>query len=399
MVAKAFATQASGGQGQQPNLADNELVIPAGYRAGVGIVSYAAHGYPGTGGYIQLGNNFIDCNAAAAGGAVHVNLNYEDQKVPLSIDTADTSYALNVEIVCELRQDAREAWQLATYAAIVTAYQTAKAAYDDQLAAARIRRGVEIGGRNPLLNRRIEREELKKGCLTLLTGSRFEDPDAIVANAAPYEGYPEIEQAQIRARAGRTQFLEQAFEWEQMTYLFYPYFWGRKANWLDIFPLEDVDAKFTDFLRAGAARVVLPVTPAYAEAVLEFLVSGQVPDGPALGIDGALFRSIAAEVRRQQGNVFVARAGTLTVQGGSRDVVGAGTDFGPDDVDRELRVGGAVHRITAVSSDTSIRIAPAHAGADLAGAPFEVGPKLVGQPWPVRVPTSLVYLRDDGAVP
>ena len=68
-------------------------------------------------------------------------------------------------------------------------------------------------------------------------------------------GYPEFDVAEATAEGQVVRFFEQAFEWNNLTYLFYPYFWGRKSRWLDVFPLDDPDPQFRDFLRAGSARV------------------------------------------------------------------------------------------------------------------------------------------------
>jgi hypothetical protein len=204
----------------------------------------------------------------------------------------------------------------------------------------------------------------------------------------------------VLQHASRVQFLEQAFEWDQMTYIFYPYFWGRKQNWLNTFPLDDVDPKFADFLRAGAARVVVPVPLAYADAVLMFLASNEPwPGGSAPTLDDPLFLSIAAELRRQQGADFVERDGTVNVVNGSRNVTGVGTLFTDDDRNREIMIGGAVYRIQGVSSSDAIVLSDPYGGASEDGVTFSVGATLVDRPWTVRLPTSLVLLRDDGRLP
>jgi hypothetical protein len=383
--------------------ADSELVVTEGYRAGIAVVTYSAFGYQGTstGGYIHVGNNWIDAASAAAGGSIHRTLNYEDTKVPVGIVVNDAAFLLTVEIECELTAEKREAWQLATYAAIVAAYRARKAEYDELVARSRVRQGVEIAGRNPLLNRQIERDELKKSCISLLTGTRYEEFTQIDANAVTaYLDYPEIASGAVLQHASRIHFLEQAFEWDQMTYLLYPYFWGRKQNWLNTFPLDDVDPKFADFLRAGAARVVVPVSLVYAEAVLMFLASNEPwPGGSAPTLDDPLFRSIAAELRRQQGADFVERDGTVNVINGSRNVAGAGTLFTEDDRNREIMIGGAVYRIQDVPSIDAIVLSEPYGGATEDGVTFSVGATLVDQPWTIRVPTSLVLLRDDGRLP
>jgi hypothetical protein len=90
-----------------------------------------------------------------------------------------------------------------------------------------------------------------------------------------------------------------------MTYLYYPYFWGRKSNWVEINHITDPDPLFEQFLTAGAARVVVPVPMAYRDAVL-FLLQRDEPlhkkvwgggDRPTL--DDPLYRSVAQEMKNR----------------------------------------------------------------------------------------------------
>lgn len=107
---------------------------------------------------------------------------------------------------------------------------------------------------------------------------------------------------------GKTiQFFEQAFEWENLTYLFYPYFWARKEQWVHKSSIYDNDPLFTKFLQAGSSRVVMPVRPGYNEVVTYFMQTGQIwgKDGnPPLikkedGSLNDLFISIAEELKNQ----------------------------------------------------------------------------------------------------
>jgi hypothetical protein len=95
------------------------------------------------------------------------------------------------------------------------------------------------------------------------------------------------------------QFFEQAFEWQNITYLFYPYFWGRQSQWIAKINNYDEDPLFTQFLQAGAARVVIPVQPGYNDAVMYFLESdGAIWNGgdpPRL--NDPMFISLADELR------------------------------------------------------------------------------------------------------
>src|SRR5690606_1018205 len=161
-------------------------------------------------------------------------------------------------------------WRLKTYLAIMAAYEAAQSRYDNAMEAARIRAGYDVVfGRNPAENREIERTELKRACISLATGQRFDGFDAMNRNVAPY-GYPEIDFAEAKAEAPYIQLFEHGFEWANMTYVFYSYFWSRKDEWPTLVQLSDDDALFSRFLQAGAARVQVPVRLGFESAVLNY---------------------------------------------------------------------------------------------------------------------------------
>jgi hypothetical protein len=65
-------------------------------------------------------------------------------------------------------------------------------------------------------------------------------------------------------------------------YLFYPYYWGRHQNWYDDAMLDNPDPLFAEFLKAGAARVVIPVRLQAEGDVRYFLMTGQIWHGGGL---------------------------------------------------------------------------------------------------------------------
>lgn len=231
--------------------------------------------------------------------------------LPIAVVGWLIGFSINVVAVCELKEETKQAWQLKTYQAIMNAYGRALATYNEQVAAAQIQAGVQIEGRNPEINRKIEKEELKKGALRLLTNNYAATRvtgtwlynatfDAMQPNGA--YGYPDFNIGEALIEGKIIQFFEQAFEWENMTYRFYPYFWGRKGEWGNVFPLNDLDPQFTDFLRAGAARVVVPVRPAYTESVLHYLNTNEIWNGgspPTLA--DPLYVSIVDEIKANTG--------------------------------------------------------------------------------------------------
>ncbi|KTD71866.1 hypothetical protein Ltuc_2472 [Legionella tucsonensis] len=191
------------------------------------------------------------------------------------------SLMISIAIVCKLTQEYEDEWRLKAYQTIMAAYNKKRLEYEERLAAAQVQEGVEIGGNNPLLNRTIEREELKKGCITLWTGFKYNAVPGIThnINANAPSNYPEIHVDNALEMTQEIQFLEQSFDWKNMTYEFYPYYWGRKKYWLDIYPIKDNDPLFADFLRAGAARVLVPVRIEATKAVLFYQLTGKMWPG------------------------------------------------------------------------------------------------------------------------
>ena len=174
-----------------------------------------------------------------------------------------------------------QAWQLATYEAVLTAYQRALANYNEQVAAAQVQaRDKTLSGATRKSSENKEATELKKASLRMLTDEyartrvggnwRFNELFNAMKPTGAF-GYPEFDVNEALVEGQIIQFFEQAFEWNNLTYRFYPYFWGRKENWRTSALIDDTDPQFADFLRAGAARVVIPVHPAYVEAMLHYL--------------------------------------------------------------------------------------------------------------------------------
>lgn len=227
--------------------------------------------------------------------------------VPVSVGTYDIlAYAVNVQGLCSLTDEHLLGWQHQTYDKIVAAFQAQQTAYEQKLAQASAVQGIVIEGRNPGSNRVVEQLELKKLCITMMTGQHFGDFNAMTDPSNQPKKHPEVDVLQALEDGPIIQFFEQAFEWEQMTYLFYPYFWGRKQNWVDVSQLTSTDPLFERFLCAGAARVLVPVPMQYKDAVL-FLLQSDKPDladriwrgGERPTLDDPLYRSLAAELRDQ----------------------------------------------------------------------------------------------------
>jgi hypothetical protein len=209
-----------------------------------------------------------------------------------------TSFVGTVDIECVRTDYAVARWQLETYDAIMEAYQRQKSAYEEKLAQLEIQKGPQVFGRNPLENRRITYDELKKLVIMLFTGQ----PKIVTNN---YKGQePVLNLKNTFHVAPQIRFFENCFEWTNMTYVLYPYFWGRKAGWTDALRISDADPDFAAFLRAGAARVQVPVRPGFEKAAAYFAKTGKIwngNDAPMIGDD--LYVAIIDEITEKLGKL------------------------------------------------------------------------------------------------
>jgi hypothetical protein len=118
--------------------------------------------------------------------------------------------------------------------------------------------------------------------------------------------YPVPDVGVARRKGRHVQFLEQAFDWDNLAYVFYPYFWAVPQRWIELTSRADVtDPNLTAFLRAGAVRVLVAVTPAYDDAVLHFLATREPWEGgPSPVIGDPLYLPLHEELRQQYDDLY-----------------------------------------------------------------------------------------------
>jgi hypothetical protein len=274
--------------------------------------------------------------------------------IPVAIQTnGASSIAVNIDVTCAQTQASKDNWNITTHSAIMQAYLKQVSDYSDAKAGQAFQQPTQgaLGSNNPGINQEIVKLELKKACIALVSGNNIDfvdsafntsdfdgingpaavvnknDPDDVSKFLPQQTNFPSAED-----QGAYIQFFEQAFEWENMTYLFYPYFWSRKAQWQNLALQTNTDADFLDFLKAGSARVVIPIRPTLEPLALFYLMTGQIWGGGGLnGVSDPYYLPIADEIADQEG------AGDVSVP--------------------------------------------------------------QGDPWEVKVPTTLVKLRDDDSLP
>lgn len=230
----------------------------------------------------------------------HTSLDNEVLAIPLAINSFDHSdLAIAVEVKCQRTDRAMAKWRHETHAKLTTAYLARLAEYEEKLAALKAEAGIVIEGKSPALNQEIMVDELKKACISIMTEQHYELFNAVETGS---NGLPQVNLWENEAEGPYVRFFEQAFEWEQMTWLTYPYFWGRKSQWSDRIAMEDADPLFNQFMKAGYCRVVVPLRPGFEGAVDHFMNFGEPwMGGPLPAVTSDLYLPIAEEIAERLG--------------------------------------------------------------------------------------------------
>lgn len=257
-------------------------------------------------------------------------LDEETGSVPFAMVTDKVGdVAIALEVICEATDRAFDLWRADTHAKIVNAYRTRLSEYEAKLAELEAQAPAEIRSGPSAQNHAMMVDEVKRACISVLTEQHFDLFSAVNPGS---DGVPEIVFTENTLEGAYVRFFEQSFEWENLSWVTYPYFWGRRSTWLDKISIEDDDADFQAFLKAGYLRVQIPIRPGFVDAVDHFRLFGEPWNGgPLPSISDDLYLPIAEEIAER------------------------------------------LHR------------------------PGDETP--VGDPWEVRVPTTLVRLRSDDQLP
>lgn len=249
-----------------------------GYEASIGGVSMTWVGVAGESGITaSIGAHLFSSSPDSDEPIAAQAMNGETGDISYSASAWGTvdQFTVNFYVVWTRSARALEQWQVASYQLIVEEYERKLAAYLAKAA-------VEL---SEVQMRTVERTELKRAVLEVIrsgTGIASPAPDAIV------NGLPAIDVARLEAAAREVRFFEYAFEWEQMTYRFFPYYWASQEDWNAGRFTQQGDRLFTAFLNAGFASVILPVRKGFEDAVAVYLRTGVVLDLPVVPYDDEL---------------------------------------------------------------------------------------------------------------
>lgn len=247
---------------------EESVSIPAGYRVAEASVEAVLSPTEGGAPIVLVGGNAITVNTSLKG----VEYFGEEGRLPVislqppltGSPLSEQDFVVSVRVYCEVVPTRYSEWQIATYNALHRGYREQAEQYY-RLAGAR----AEKCRVPPNTARRIEKKTLKRDCINLLlqrhtaltgenvTGMDTSPPSPFTVNEPRY-----------------LQFFDGALEWGEMSYSFYS--GGSKFVPDYLNESSNDDPLFAAFLEADMARVMLPVSPARARAMVYYLSSGML---------------------------------------------------------------------------------------------------------------------------
>lgn len=279
-----------------------ELDIPEGYQTVAASVVYTNSGDAGPTGFSYakglVGGREIGTNETTISTFVG--------KIPVSYSQLGfLASSINFSVKCEPTPEAIKRWQQETFKAIIDAYQDALAIFKEKEEAEK-QKATVIKGTNPGFYRQIENTILRKNCISYMIDRRQGAKKTYGLNMTTGDNFANYEvtlNQDLDNYAAFVKFMEQAFEWDLMSYNLYPYYWGGKKDWTALYQYDESnDPLFRNFMQSGMARVIATVRPGFEEAVRYFLQTGKIWNGGEVPlIEDELFMSIVEELEEQEG--------------------------------------------------------------------------------------------------
>lgn len=226
----------------------------------------------------------------------------------------DSVVQVKIELQCKPTEQALLEWQHSVYDAIYDDYQKKLTEYNAAKAEEAATGYPEPFEAPPQRLREIERDELKRLCLQLMgQRARLVDPLSegdvplvVEAGEAPLEegeGDELVRVDRLEPLAKEIRFGEQAFEWSNMSFVLYPYYWTDTNEWDDLVTLDHIDPQHGQFLRAGAARVLVPVRDNFRDVVHNFFALGRraLDFAEEVEVTDPLWLPLYKEIEEQKG--------------------------------------------------------------------------------------------------
>ncbi|WP_211165425.1 hypothetical protein [Flavobacterium silvaticum] len=296
----------------EANAGQGSIKVPEGYEAYYASGVFSAVSDNGSGGGILLSLSIGNVTNKYESTFFAEQLFVNDYIIPYQVEVP-VSFTLGnhvagditASVKCRPTPETMNKWRLESFKAVIDAYEDALSKYEQKMAEAEAKEGA-IKEANPGFYRQIENMILRKNCISYLID---QNPAATSTYGKdmfkplnPGEtrnfGNHEVNVTTVLDKyAALSKFMEQAFEWDIMSYNFYPYYWGRREDWGALYQYDNNDPLFRSFMQAGTARVIVTVRPGFEDAVRYYLQTGQIWNGGEVPlIEDKLFMAITKEL-------------------------------------------------------------------------------------------------------
>jgi hypothetical protein len=207
---------------------------------------------------------------------------------------------VGVQVICRRTPERYASWRQQVYETLLAAWTRWQREADSAREAGLMFGTSVLAEGSSSDNRQVIVEELKRQIISWLL------------EEVPFKGRPgmkprkrddktpwrEFDTSQVLQDAATVQFFEQAFDWSNLGWIFYPYYWASQDDWVELAGNRASDPEFERFLRSGAARVLLPVRPSFEKAVKYWIAFRKPFLGKGLPLPNhPMFISLASEVR------------------------------------------------------------------------------------------------------
>ena len=187
-----------------------------------------------------------------------------------------SSFAVTVTVRTKPSSATIDKWRRAAFAAIRSAYDAKLAEWREYQATLDFENPTisdKLFGRNPSSTRALISQELQRLAIEVFRNQSLNMD--LINDGAAGDVVPRADFQSLAETAPEIMFLSQAFEWQNMTYVLYPYFFGRRRDWALKLSFASGDETMIQFLKCGAARVQVPVRPGFEAAVDHYMMTGE----------------------------------------------------------------------------------------------------------------------------
>ncbi len=396
-----------GAEGDGEETAEGKILVPHGYYSEKLYYSFAALRNDGDShapAHISIsvgGESIIDTYTKHIASARILPVIQSEEGLAVSVRVRghfDKTAVVNLRLQCRRTEDLLDSWRLKVFQDCKQRFDELKGIYLRRKEELRFSEEPGTIGRSELENRQTIQKELKKWCIKAIRGVPQDIDDTLIVG-----GLVESDPFEALQTQPLIWFHENSFEWSNMVYIFYPYFWGSRSQWRDKLVIRENDFLFQEFLQAGYSKVIVPVNPEAEEIVLRYVGDPTVTESvlyeESLAGTSDPFGDLWMELLEDKIAGLARGSGTLSVTNGQTRVT-INTDSSwaltLDDLARVLVIEGIEYEIVSINpaDDKEFQIDRNYERTTNAGARYFIKGKRIGSPWQVLVPTQLTYLTN-----